>query len=200
MNKGNPIHLSRKIKNILRRFNGESQFVAKYSFLLVVLLLLIRVSFFEYMQFKSSKSEIQYLPSDVVYGDKVLAIHSMMPGNHALPDNRLVVGSLKPELLISEKYYDFGVVQTDHPVVHTFVIANCGQSPLMIQNAYTTCDCTTAEFSAKEIPPGKVALMTLQFEPGHHNMIGATVRRGVIVETNDPVHPTQEIWIQATVH
>jgi hypothetical protein len=201
MNKENPIHLSCKIKSILRKFDGVFQHLGKYLFFPAIFFLVLGFSLFEYLHFKSSNSEIQYLPSDVIYGEKVLAIHSMAPGKLSSSDERLNNDpSLKPEILISEKYYDFGVIQTDQAVIHTFVIKNCGQSPLMIQNAYTTCDCTTAEFSAKEIPPGKVVLMTLQFRPGLHNMMGATVRRGVIFKTNDPVHPTQEIWIQATVH
>ena len=41
--------------------------------------------------------------------------------------------------------------------------------------------------------------MQLKFDPRYHDMHGTTVRRGVVFETNDPEHPLQEIWIQATV-
>ena len=74
-----------------------------------------------------------------------------------------------------------------------------GEGPLLIRRAYTTCGCTVADFTSSEIPPGKVALMKLYFDTGFHDMRGATVRRGVIIETNDPNQPEQEIWIQATV-
>jgi hypothetical protein len=42
-------------------------------------------------------------------------------------------------------------------------------------------------------------LMTLHFNAGYHDVSGYTVRRGVLIETNDPNHPIQEIWIQASV-
>ena len=102
-------------------------------------------------------------------------------------------------MLLSEKYYDFGEVTPNQVVTRTFVISNPGQSTLIIQRAFTTCGCTTADFTASEIPPGKVVLMTLHFDPGYHDMRGSTVRRGVMIETNDPDHPSQEIWIQASI-
>ena len=105
----------------------------------------------------------------------------------------------QPKIQVSEPFYDFGMIDPVNLITRTFVIANQGGSPLLIQNAFTTCGCTTADFTASEIPPGKVVLMTLEFNPQYHDMRGATVRRGVIFETNDPNHPLQEIWIQATV-
>ena len=100
---------------------------------------------------------------------------------------------------LSEKYYDFVAVNAHQVLTRTFVIANSGQSPLIIRRAYTTCGCTIADFTAAEIPPGKVVLMTLQFDTGFHDMRGTTARRGVIIETNDPDQQIQEIWVQATV-
>ena len=41
--------------------------------------------------------------------------------------------------------------------------------------------------------------VTVQFDPSVHNLRGQTVRRGVIVETNDPQNPSVDFWIQATV-
>jgi len=144
--------------------------------------------------------KIQYTPADVVYGEKIRAVHAMSPSNNSqYPNLTSSSSTAKPEIRLSEKYYDFGAVNADQILTRTFVIANSGQSTLVIQRAYTTCGCTSADFTATEIPPGKVALMTLQFDTGYHDLHGTTVRRGVMIETNDPEHPTQEIWIQASV-
>jgi hypothetical protein len=102
-------------------------------------------------------------------------------------------------MVISENFYDFGFVKAPRVAERVFIIANRGQSPLLIQKAYTTCGCTIADFSASEIPPGKVALMTVHFDTGFHDLRGTTVRRGVIFQTNDPAHPQVEIWVQASV-
>ena len=145
-------------------------------------------------------TKIQYRPSDVVYGEKISAVHSMISSGYAQHSGfSPVSSSVKPEIQLSETYYDFGEVGAQQILTRTFVIANTGQSPLIIQQAYTTCGCTIADFTTAEIPPGKVGLMALQFDSGYYDMHATTVRRGVIIETNDPDHPTQEVWIQASI-
>ena len=142
----------------------------------------------------------QYSPADIVYGETIYAVHDMDGSNKFQPLGLMSVNSTKfPEIQLTEKYYDFGEVYPRQVLTHTFVIANSGQSRLIIQRAYTTCGCTTADITAAEIPPGKVVLMTLHFDTGYHDMRGTTVRRGVMIETNDPYHPSQEIWIQASI-
>jgi len=145
-------------------------------------------------------AEISFNPADVVYGETVHASHEMMmDGVLNISNNLPMDASARPEIQVSEQFYDFGDVGANQVLKHTFVIENLGQAPLVIVHAYTTCGCTAADFTSANIPPGKVALMTLQFDPGYHDMHGTTVRRGVMVETNDPEHPLQEIWIQASV-
>ena len=144
--------------------------------------------------------KLQYTPADVVYGKKIHAVHGMDIDRspqvlETIPANL----SEEPVIRVSESFFDFGEVNSHIVLRRTFVIANTGQSALIIQRAYTTCGCTMADFTATEIPPGKVVLMTLQFDPGFHEMRGTTVRRGVLIETNDPNHPIQEIWVQASV-
>ena len=153
-----------------------------------------------FIALRPHKSIFDYSSSDIVYGEKVIAIHWMSSINTLNPANQTNTDPSKdPSIQVSESFYDFGSVRSDQILTRTFIIANMGSSPLIIQQSYTTCGCTTAEFSAKEIPPGKVALMTLRFDPAFHSMAGTTVRRGVIIYTNDPDHPTQEIWIQVSV-
>lgn len=148
----------------------------------------------------AANSKIYYTPADIVYGVEIHAVHDMgIINNSRGTGNFIASSSGKPEIRISEKYYDFREVDAHQVLTRSFVIANYGQSPLVIRRAYTTCGCTIADFTATEIPPGKVALMTLQFDTGFHDMRGTTVRRGVVIETNDPDHPIQEIWIQASV-
>lgn len=148
----------------------------------------------------STISTIRYSPNDVVYGEKIHAIHSMDSSANSQYSNSSPVSPIgTPEIRISEHFYDFGEVDSNQVLTRTFIIANIGSSPLIILRASTTCGCTTADFTATEIPPGKVILMTLQFDAGFHKMIGTTIRRGVMIETNDPNQPFQEIWIQASV-
>lgn len=105
----------------------------------------------------------------------------------------------QPQLTLSEAEYDFGSVGPTEVVTRTFVIHNTGKGTLTISRAFTTCGCTTAEFSSTVIPPGKVSLVTVKFDAGFHDTRGQTVKRGVIIEANDPNQPTTEIWLKASV-
>lgn len=98
---------------------------------------------------------------------------------------------------LAEDFYDFGDIPADQPVSRVFALTNRGSAALIIQRAYTTCGCTTAEFSASVIPPGKTSLITVHFDPARHGAPGMTLRRGLMIETNDPARPLAEIWIQA---
>ncbi len=168
-----------------------------YLILGLAIILVIVFIFYGSTTLNTTNLQIQYSPADVIYGDSLYATH-----NISTPQNLRLISTNsteKAQILLSEKFYDFGQVNSQQILKRTFIFSNSGNSPLIIHRAYTTCGCTTASFTANEIPPGKVVLMTLQFDTGYHDMRGKTVRRGVIIETNDSDHPIQEIWIQAKV-
>ena len=104
-----------------------------------------------------------------------------------------------PRVELSASFYDFGVVSAQVQAHHDFLIINRGSAPLVISQAYTTCGCTTADLTASLIPPGKAARAAITFDAGLHTSPGQTVRRGLILQTNDPEHPEVEIWVQARV-
>ncbi len=138
-----------------------------------------------------------YTPEDVVYDRPIQAIHEM---NEGPPIPFLPRGDAQPAIQIPETSHNFGSIGPQDVVERTFIIRNTGDAPLTISRAYTTCGCTTAEISASVIPPGKVAEVTIVFDAGYHaEAVGQTVRRGLIIENNDPRQSEAEIWIQASV-
>ncbi len=139
---------------------------------------------------------IEYSAEDVAYDEPLHAIHEMGAGP---PIPFLAKEGAQPQIEVSERFFDFGKVGPTEVVSHEFVIANLGDVPLTISRAYTTCGCTTADFTSSVIPPGGVALMMLRFDAGFHDTSGQTIRRGVIIENNDPDQSNTEIWIQASV-
>lgn len=142
--------------------------------------------------------QVDYDASLVVYGQPLHAVHEMTGPSLAsipfLPENEP-----QPRIVITQTFFDFKRVGATEIVKHTFVIANQGDAPLTISRAYTSCECTTADFTATIIPPGKIVIMTLTFNAGFHDVRGQTVRRGVMIESNDPTNPQMEIWTQASV-
>jgi hypothetical protein len=164
---------------------------------MVIGLLLGAWGVYAYFAGQSMNSDAMvYAPEDVVYDRPILAIHEMGEGS-AIPF--LPRDQAQPVILIPEKSYDFGSIGPKDIVEQQFIIRNNGKAPLTISRAYTTCGCTTAEISASVIPPGKVAEIRLVYDAGFHEATGQTVRRGLIIENNDPRQSQAEIWVQATV-
>jgi hypothetical protein len=139
-----------------------------------------------------------YTLEDVTTERPIQAVHEMTgPTLNEIPF--LPKDGPQPKIVVLEDFYNFGLIGPTDIVTHDFVIKNEGDAPLTIYRAYTTCGCTTADFSGTIIPPGKVAIVTLRLDAGYHDVRGQTVRRGVIIENNDPNHPQVELWTQASV-
>ena len=139
-----------------------------------------------------------YQSQDVVYEQPIFATHDMTGFDPDLIPF-LPEDGPQPKIALSEDFYDFGTIGLNDVVSREFVIANRGEVPLTIAYAVTTCGCTTADISASIIPPGKVAVVDFVFDAGYHYSGGQTVRRGLIIVSNDPRHTRTEIWTQASV-
>ncbi|MEX2143737.1 MAG: DUF1573 domain-containing protein [Anaerolineales bacterium] len=137
--------------------------------------------------------------SQVVYDQPIQAVHEMT-GSDLLSIAFLPADDPQPKIVFSEQFFDFKKVGYSEVVQHEFVITNGGEAPLTISRAYTTCECTTADFTGTVIPPGKTIIVTVTFDAGAHDVRGQLVRRGVIIESNDPARPQTEIWTQASVN
>ena len=165
--------------------------------ILTVAVLLVAGGLYAYFtESPTATAALDYSPEDIVYDEPIHAIHEMGEGPSIpfLPRDQA-----QPAIAVSEKSYDFGSIGPSDVVERTFVIFNTGNAPLTISRAYTTCGCTTADITAKTIPPGKVAAVTITFDAGYHDTAGQTVRRGLIIENNDPRQSQAEIWVQAAV-
>lgn len=149
--------------------------------------------------------------AEVVYAQPLRAVHPLPgpTGNTAAAGSSSRVsaananrdfpppGTARARIEVPVVFYDFGAVGGQDVVRRDFLVINRGSAPLVIFQAYTTCGCTTAELSASVIPPGKASRVTVIFDAAAHPAPGQTVRRGLVLETNDPDHPQAEIWVQA---
>ncbi len=143
-----------------------------------------------------------YRPEDIARDQPLHAVHEMdMAGmDMSKPIPFLPKDSPQPSVEIPVTFFDFGSIGPQEIVKRDFVIVNRGQAPLTISRAYTSCDCTSADFTSAIIPPGKVSIVTITFDAGFHaEVAGTTVRRTLIIQNNDPTHSQLEITIQAAV-
>jgi hypothetical protein len=139
---------------------------------------------------------LQYAAEDVVRDRPIHAVHEMGGGR---PIRFLAKDKPQPEISLPRKRYNFGTIRPRDVVRAKFVIRNTGQGPLTISRAFTTCGCTTADITARVIPPGKLAVVTVVFDAGFHDTKGQHVSRGVIIESNDPDNSKSEVWVEASV-
>jgi len=147
---------------------------------------------------RPGKVTADFNSEDIVRDQPFLAVHEMVTFDpNSIPF--LPEDGPQPKIAFSENEYNFGNIGLRDVVSKAFIIANRGDAPLTISKAYTTCGCTTVEISASVIPPGKAVTANLIFDAGYHETGGQTVRRGLILETNDPKFPRSEIWTRATV-
>lgn len=159
--------------------------------------LLLIAALVAYLQQPTAEGSTVYSEANVAHEAPFVAQHEMGEGP---PIPFLPAGGPQPDVSVPETRYDFGRIGPTDVVERTFIVRNSGEAPLTISRAYTTCGCTIAEFSASVIPPGKVATVRVIFDAGFHDTAGQTVRRGIIIENNDPNQPQSEIWVQAAVN
>ncbi len=161
-------------------------------------LVLLGAGIYLYLQQEQDvQAATEYTADDVADEAPIVAGHEMGEGP---PIPFLPSGDPQPNIVVPETSYDFGRIGPKDKVEKTFIVRNDGEAPLTISRAYTTCGCTTAEFSASVIPPGQVATVKVIFDAGFHDTAGQTVRRGIIIENNDPDQSQAEIWVQAAVN
>ncbi len=192
-----PRQLSRRERQALRRRKARQRRIAAGAVVLGGLLLIGAAAWSWWSGQRTVEAALDYGPEDVAYDEPLHAVHEM--GVESPPIPFLPKDGPQPNIVIGESFYDFGSIGPNDVVTHDFVIANTGDAPLTISRAYTTCGCTTADFTSAVIPPGKVSIVTLRLDAGFHDVRGETVRRGVIIENNDPDEPNVELWVQASV-
>jgi hypothetical protein len=187
----------REIRERARR-QKQNQRNIQIGIIVIGVLLVVVSGYWLWSNNQNTLAKTDYSPEDVVYAQPFQAIHEM-DGSKLGAIPFLPKDGPQPKIAVSEDFYNFGSIGPQDVVTYEFAIFNQGNAPLTISRAYTTCGCTIADFTAAAIPPGKVALMTLRLDAGFHDVAGQTVRRGVIIENNDPNNPQMEIWVQAAV-
>ena len=92
-------------------------------------------------------------------------------------------GVLKAQIIFDEKKYDFGEIAEDGgSVEHIFRFKNSSTKPVVILSTYTSCGCTTTEFSKKPVMPGESSSLKVVFDP--MNYPGQFARKVTIVTSD----------------
>lgn len=71
----------------------------------------------------------------------------------------------KPEevIKVNVETHDFGKIKQNVPVTYAFEIKNISDKPVVVENSWASCGCTTPEKITEPILPGKTALLKVQY-------------------------------------
>lgn len=93
-------------------------------------------------------------------------------------------GGPRPVMEVSELKHDFGSIEPDQVLEHTFPIKNVGDATLTIDGLRSSCGCVTLEMSSLEIPPEGSADLVAELDPQHYG--GPSPNISAYVYANDP--------------
>ena len=76
-----------------------------------------------------------------------------------------VMAQPKPDEVIkmNTEKHDFGKIKAGTPVTYAFEIKNISDKPIVVENSWASCGCTTPEKIVDPIMPGKTALLKVQY-------------------------------------
>jgi hypothetical protein len=124
-----------------------------------------------------------------------------LPGLSSDADNGGLAGlgsaaSGVPSAKIAETTFDFGSVFQGAAVKHTFRLENGGPGVLTIGAVQTSCGCTVAQPSKREVAPGESSELIATFDTSADK---GPAQRVITVNTNDPKHKQIALTIKGDV-
>ena len=106
-------------------------------------------------------------------------------------------GEPRPVIEVSDLKHDFGTIEPDQVLEHTFTIRNAGDAMLEIEGLRTSCGCLTLEASSLEVPPQGCADLVAELDPQHYG--GPSPNISAYVYTNDPERELTAFSVSAEI-
>jgi hypothetical protein len=101
-----------------------------------------------------------------------------------------------PRVVFKELERDFGRIKQGETVSYEFIFKNEGTAPLEVRRVATSCGCTAALVSQKEIAPGKEGRLKVSFDSRGYS---GQVVKYIYFDSNDPKQPQVELTIKAEI-
>ena len=105
---------------------------------------------------------------------------------------------LKAEVYVKDDTHDFGAIDSNAKVRHTFLFTNVGQAPLTLEEGRKSCKCAITILQEEEIPPGASVEVAIEWTGKRANYVGSFVQTAAI-RTNDPTRREVTLTIKGRV-
>lgn len=101
-----------------------------------------------------------------------------------------------PRVEFEETTYDVGPVWEGDKAEHIFKFKNTGASTLVIKKVSTSCGCTAALVSNKNIEPGEAGEIKTEFNTRRYH---GQQSKNIFVSTNDPLNSSIQLQLKTEV-
>src|ERR1017187_1560662 len=105
--------------------------------------------------------------------------------------------AIGPKMQVATPLYDFGRMRAGDPVKYTYVFTNTGDRLLIINSVQPQCGCTTAGEWTKQVEPGNIGSIPIQFNTASYN---GPVFKQVTVTCNITNQPALFLQLKGTVY
>ena len=105
-------------------------------------------------------------------------------------------GKTGPKIKFEEESFDFGKINQGDVLTHLFIFQNAGDVTLKIDRVHSSCGCTAALISQKEVAPGEKGEVKVTF---NSRGFRGKVTKYIYVDTNDPIQSTKKLLISANI-
>jgi hypothetical protein len=92
--------------------------------------------------------------------------------------------------------YDFGTVNQNEIVEHTFEFRNTGDDTLKILHVKSSCGCTAAMVSQENLAPNETGHLKATFNTKNRS---GTQQKSILIESNDPNQPFLQVKIKGKI-
>jgi hypothetical protein len=117
-------------------------------------------------------------------------------GNSVKAETAPAPGKRGPEITFAEVVHDFGNIEPGSKDICEFKFTNTGDSPLKITDVSRSCGCTTYALGKEEYEPNESGSLKAEY---HASSQPGSVRKTLVVSSNDHAKPTVELVIKAEI-
>lgn len=102
-----------------------------------------------------------------------------------------------PEIYCEQPLWDFGVVTDAASLTNRFLISNRGDSSLLITEVDSSCGCTVASLTDKQLAPNESVPLTVIFNPKNRS---GKQHKTLRIHSNDPQTPVYDLQLAGHVN
>jgi hypothetical protein len=160
---------------------------------------------------QEGRIEIKYLTPVQKDWDYVVDRLNLLINGQTLANNRInITANIKedfskyssedlknsPHVVFDTTFYNFGSINQNDKIEHSFKLSNTGNSDLFIRKVSASCGCTAVQPEKTVIPPGSSTAIKVIFNAaGREGM----QKKAITIITNDPKRSRTLLWITGNV-